>query len=83
MRLFAALRELAGLAAGGRLEVATADAPDVRSLLDHLAARFGPEFSRIAAAGTVVVEGEIAGPERSLAAGVEVALLPPVSGGST
>jgi molybdopterin converting factor small subunit len=54
----------------------------VRSLLEHLAARFGPDFSRITEAGTVVVQGETAGPERLLAPGDEVALLPPVSGGS-
>lgn len=70
------------MAAGARLEIASADAPDVGSLLEHLAARFGPDFSRIADAGTVVVEGETAGSERRLAPGDEVALLPPVSGGS-
>ncbi len=73
--LFAALRELAGT---GRVE---SSAPDVASLVADLSQRFGPEFTRIVATGTVVVDGERAGPARTLAPGSEVALLPPVSGG--
>jgi len=75
VRLFAALRELAGTTA---LEV---DAPNVGSLLDQLSDKFGPEFDRIMTAGTVVVNGETAGRERTLEVGDEVAVLPPVSGG--
>jgi len=73
--LFAALRELAG---ASRLE---ADAPDVGSLLDELAAKYGSEFERIVRSGTVLVDGERAERERPLSANDEVALLPPVSGG--
>jgi MoaD family protein len=75
VRLFAALRELAGTS---ELEV---DAPDVGSLLDRLAERLGPRFERIMEVGTVVVDGETVGRDRPLRPGDEVALLPPVSGG--
>lgn len=73
--LFAALREAAGTS---RLEV---DAPTVGALLDDLAERYGAEFARVLAIGSVVVDGEQAGRERPLTPGQEVALLPPVSGG--
>jgi MoaD family protein len=76
VRLFAALRELAGTA---RLDV---DAPDVGSLLDHLSEQLGPEFQRIMRAGTVVVDGETVGRDRALNPEDDVALLPPVSGGT-
>jgi molybdopterin synthase sulfur carrier subunit len=75
VRLFAALRELAG---SSWLEV---EAPDVGAMLSELSVRFGPEFDRIMAAGTVVVDGEKAGRDRPLRPDDEVALLPPVSGG--
>jgi len=73
--LFAALREAAGT---GRLE---AEAPDVGSLLDQLTERFGQEFARVVAIGTVVIDGETVGRDRALLPDDEVALLPPVSGG--
>lgn len=73
--LFAALRELAG---ASRLEE---DAPDLGALLDALSARLGPEFDRILAIGSVLVDGERANRGRTLEDGQEVALLPPVSGG--
>jgi molybdopterin synthase sulfur carrier subunit len=75
VRLFAALRDLAG---ASRLEV---DAPDVEALVHTLTERFGEEFGRIARAGAVVIDGETADPSRPLDAKDEVALLPPVSGG--
>jgi MoaD family protein len=75
VRLFAALRELAGTS---HLEV---DARDVGSLLDRLSETLGPEFERIMRAGTVVVDGETVGRDRALKPGDEAALLPPVSGG--
>lgn len=75
VRMFAALRELAG---SSHLEV---DAPDVGSLLDQLSEKLGPEFERIMRAGTVVVNGETVGRDRVLEPGDEAALLPPVSGG--
>jgi MoaD family protein len=76
VRLFAALRESAG---SSWVEV---EASDVGGVIDGLAARFGPEFERIANAGKAVVDGETVGRDRALAPGEEVALLPPVSGGS-
>jgi sulfur-carrier protein len=75
VRLFASLRDLAG---SSEIDV---QAPDVGSMLDGLGVRFGPEFKRIMRAGTVVVDGETAGRERSLGPEDEVAILPPVSGG--
>ena len=76
VRVFASLRELAG---STDLEV---DAADVGDLLDQLSARLGEEFDRIMRAGTVLVDGERSGRDRVLGGGEEVALLPPVSGGS-
>lgn len=76
VRLFAALRELAGTS------VLDVDVSDVGSLLDRLSEELGPEFERIMRAGTVVVDGETVGRERSLGPEDEAALLPPVSGGS-
>lgn len=75
VRLFAALREIAGAS-----EV-EADAPDVGSLMDQLCRRYGPRFERIASAGSVVVDGETARPDRPLSPLDDVAVLPPVSGG--
>jgi MoaD family protein len=76
VRLFASLRELAG---SSQMEL---DAPDVGDLLDQLSRKFGPEFDRIMAAGSVVVDGERAGRDHRLEPQADVALLPPVSGGS-
>lgn len=75
VRLFAALRELAD---SSEVEV---DAADVAGVLQSLEARLGGRFAQIMAAGTVVVNGEPAGRDRSLEESDEVALLPPVSGG--
>lgn len=79
VRLFAALRELAG---SSEVELDESDAPDVAALLAALSTRLGPRFDAIASVGTVVVNGEPADPDAALAAGDEVAVLPPVSGGS-
>jgi MoaD family protein len=77
VRLFAALRELAGT---GVLEIEPV-AADVGELLDALSARYGENFDRIMSAGTVVVDGQTAQRSRPLDPDAEVALLPPVSGG--
>jgi MoaD family protein len=77
VRLFASLRELAG---ASRLDLELTP-PDVAALLEHLAKAYGPEFARIADIGSVVIDGETVGRHRSLRAGDEVAILPPVSGG--
>jgi sulfur-carrier protein len=76
VRLFAALRELAG---SSEVEAEGRTAGDVA---DDLSARFGDRFARIAAVGSLVVNGERATRSTRIAAGDEVALLPPVSGGS-
>lgn len=75
VRLFAALRELAG--------VSHVEAPgtSVGDIVDALAARYGDRFASIAAVGTFVVNGERATRATPVAEGDEVALLPPVSGG--
>lgn len=75
VRLFAALRELAG---SGEVE---AEGATVGEVVDALAARFGERFERIARVGSVVVDGERASPGTALDGGEQVALLPPVSGG--
>jgi molybdopterin converting factor small subunit len=76
VRLFAALRDLADAS-----EV-EAEGADVTEVVGELCARFGERFAAIARAGSVVVDGERAKPGTPLDGGEEVALLPPVSGGS-
>lgn len=76
VRLFAALRELAG---ASEVEAEGLSAGDV---VDALSERFGERFAQIAAVGSVVVNGERASRSTPVAAGDEVALLPPVSGGA-
>jgi MoaD family protein len=76
VRLFAALREIAG---ASEVEAEGRSAGDV---VDVLSSRYGERFSQIAAVGSVVVNGERASRSTPVAAGDEVALLPPVSGGS-
>jgi len=74
VRLFAALRELAG---SPRVE---AEGDTVADVVRALSERFGERFANVAGAGSAVVEGERADPSSPLADGQEVALLPPVSG---
>jgi MoaD family protein len=75
VRLFAALRELAGAS-----EV-EAEGRTAGEVADALSARFGERFGKIASVGSLVVNGERASRTTVVAAGDEVALLPPVSGG--
>lgn len=75
VRLFAALRDLAGAA-----EV-EAEGATVGAVLDDLAGRYGERFATIAAAGSVVVDGDRADRGRALDGAREVAVLPPFSGG--
>ncbi|MFL5791296.1 MAG: MoaD/ThiS family protein [Actinomycetota bacterium] len=75
VRLFAALRELAGtssLEASGRT---------VGEVADALSAEHGERFAQVAAVSTFVVNGERAARDMVVADGDEVAILPPVSGG--
>ena len=75
VRLFAALRELAG---SSRVE---AEGRTVGEVIEALGARYGERFEKIARAGSAVVDGERADPATPLTGAEEVALLPPVSGG--
>ena len=79
VRLFAALREIAG---SSWVDVEPAEPACATSVVDALSGTYGEEFERIARSGTVVINGEPAEWDRELAPGDEVALLPPVSGGS-
>jgi len=75
VRLFAALRELAGtsrLATSGRT---------VGETVDGLSVPNGERFGQIAAVSSFVVNGDRATRETAVADGDEVAILPPVSGG--
>jgi MoaD family protein len=76
VRLFAALRELAG---SSEVE---ADGRTAGDVVDALSGRYGERFAQIAAVGSLVVNGERASRQTPVAAGDEVALLPPVSGGA-
>ncbi len=77
VRLFAALRDLAGSAH------AEAEGATVAEVLDALCARYGERFEHVARAGSIVVDGEPADASTSLREAQEVAFLPPVSGGSS
>ena len=74
VRLFAALRELAGSSS------VEAEGATVGEVVQALSARYGERFEGIARAGSAVVGGERADPATPLTEGQEVALLPPVSG---
>ena len=76
VRLFAVLRELAGASS---LE---AVGHTVGDLADAVSAGRGERFAAIVAVSTFVVNGERAGRATAVADGDEVAILPPVSGGS-
>lgn len=76
VRLFAALRELAGageVEAGGRT---------VDDIARSLGERYGERFSSIVEVSSFVVNGERADRGTPIAEGDEVAILPPVSGGA-
>lgn len=76
LRLFAAAREAAGTE---RDEV---DASTVGEVLERATARYGEEFSRVLRASRVWVNGEPSRPDDPVGPEDEVAVLPPVSGGS-
>jgi sulfur-carrier protein len=75
VRLFAALRELAGSSS------VEAEGATVGEVVEALSTRYGERFAGIARVGSAVVEGERAEAATPLTEGQEVALLPPVSGG--
>ena len=81
LRMFAAAREAAGRASD------TCELPDGATLDDALAvatARYGAPFAEVLAVSGVWVDGDepAAGGATPLADGVEIAVLPPVSGGA-
>ena len=76
VRLFAALRELAG---ASRVEASGTTAGE---LADALSAEHGERFAAIAAVSSFVVNGERGERATPVAEGDEVAILPPVSGGA-
>lgn len=76
VRLFAAAREAAGT---GSTELPGATVGDV---LAGAVAAFGPRFETVLESCRVWVNGEPADPHTAVGAGDEVAILPPVSGGS-
>lgn len=78
VRLFAALRDLAGASV-----VEVDPVPTVEALLAELGARYGERFSAIASAGSVVIDGDRVDPGTELTGAEEVAVLPPVSGGAS
>jgi len=75
VRLFAALRELAGSSH------VDAQGDTVGDVVEALSVRFGDRFAGVARVGSAVVDGERADASTPLAEGQEMALLPPVSGG--
>jgi molybdopterin synthase sulfur carrier subunit len=74
--MFASAREAAGAAS------AEYEADTLGSLLAAAVDAYGPRFAEVLARSKVWVNGEEAGPEAALKPGDEVAVLPPVSGGS-
>jgi len=76
LRLFAAAREAAGTAQD-RIAGHT-----VGEVLDAAVARYGAAFATVLASSRVWVNGSPAERDDPVAAGDEVAVLPPVSGGA-
>lgn len=77
VRLFAAAREAAGT---GRDELPGTTVDDV---LVAARLRYGEGFAAVLPTCRIWVNGEVADPTTPVAAGDEVAVLPPVSGGAT
>jgi molybdopterin converting factor small subunit len=76
LRLFGSAREAAGVA------VASIGGGTVSEVLEAAGARFGTTFAGIVAISKIWVDGEPAGVEAPVGEEDEVAVLPPVSGGS-
>jgi len=73
--LFASAREAAGT------RQVDLSGKTVADILRQARDRFGSGFGEILDTSRIWVNGDEAGPDRTLAAGDEVAVLPPVSGG--
>lgn len=76
VRLFAQARDAAGMSS------ATLEGSTVAQVLDALVERFGPAMAEVVGISRVWVNGEPSEPEAPVGPGDEVAVLPPVSGGS-
>jgi molybdopterin converting factor small subunit len=76
LRLFAAAREAAGT---GRDSI---DGTTVAEVLDGAVARYGPGFAALLPTCQVWRNGDVAAPTDPVTDADEVAVLPPVSGGS-
>jgi molybdopterin synthase sulfur carrier subunit len=76
LRLFAAARQAAGT---GRAVIRAMTAGEAMALA---CSTYGPRFAAVAATSRLWVNGEEVSPGTVLAAGDEVAILPPVSGGA-
>jgi molybdopterin synthase catalytic subunit/molybdopterin synthase sulfur carrier subunit len=76
VRLFAGIREAAGT---GRADI---DGATVGAVLEAACQRYGEGFATVLAHCRVWVNGEPAGNDQPLSERDEVALLPPVSGGT-
>ena len=78
VRLFARLSELAGTR---EVEVEVGEGLSAEDVLHVLCTRY-PSLSRLAASVRFAVNGEYAEPGHPVGEGDEVAVIPPVSGGS-
>ena len=77
MRLFASAREAAGT---GTDEIEGTTVAEVLAIAER---RYGSGFSRVLPTCKVWVNGDDAGPDTAVGPHDEVAVLPPVSGGTT
>ena len=77
LRLFANLREAAGTG------TASVEGSTVGEVLDNATARFGADFAAGLGIANVWVNGTQADSATTVTAGDEIALIPPVSGGTT
>jgi sulfur-carrier protein len=75
VRLFAALREIAGTS---RLEL---PGTTVEEVVAAASAKFGERFAQVSSVSSFVVNGQRAEPATPVVDSDEVAILPPVSGG--
>ncbi|MGH9298559.1 MAG: MoaD/ThiS family protein [Acidimicrobiales bacterium] len=76
LRFFAQARDAAGCRS------ADVDGDTVAAVLADACARFGPSLAQVIETSAIWVNGDPAAPDQRLAATDEVAVLPPVSGGS-
>jgi molybdopterin converting factor small subunit len=76
LRLFASAREAAGTARD------TVPGSTVGEVLAAAADRYGPGFAAVLATCRVWVNGEVTDPSAAVGENDEVAVLPPVSGGT-